>query len=115
MTEGPSNDDGGDHRETVVVLAILVEGGLVVLAWVLGWLLNQQPLQHFSWDPLAALWGVAATVPMVLLFFVMLRWPLGPLERIKHFSEQVIRPLLAPCTVLDLFGISLLAGLGEEM
>ena len=34
---------------------------------------------------------------------------------IQRFSEQVIRPLLAPCSLLDLLGISVLAGLGEEM
>ena len=38
-----------------------------------------------------------------------------PLAGIKRFSEEVIRPVLAPCTLLDLIGISVLAGLGEEM
>jgi membrane protease YdiL (CAAX protease family) len=52
---------------------------------------------------------------MLLLFFALLRWPLGPLRRIKQFSEEILRPLLAPCTVIDLLGISALAGLGEEM
>jgi membrane protease YdiL (CAAX protease family) len=102
-------------RRTVVVLAIVVEGGLIVLAWLLGGLLGQPPLGTFAWDYRAALWGLAGTVPMVALFLLMLRWPVGPLRRIKRFSEQVLRPLLAPCTVLDLFGIAVLAGLGEEM
>ena len=52
---------------------------------------------------------------MLLLFVLMLRWPVGPLSRIKQFSEEVIRPLFASCTVLDLAVISLLAGVGEEM
>jgi membrane protease YdiL (CAAX protease family) len=103
------------ERRTVVMLAIVVEGGLIVLAWLLGGLLGQPPLGTFAWDYRAALWGLAGTVPMVALFLLMLRWPLGPLRRIKQFSEQVLRPLLAPCTVLDLFGIAVLAGLGEEM
>jgi membrane protease YdiL (CAAX protease family) len=102
-------------RRTVVLLAVVVEGGLIVLAWALGWLLRQPPLEHFAWSWRDALWGVAAAVPMLLLFFVMLRWPVGPLGRIKRFSEQVLRPLLAPCSLVDLLGISLLAGLGEEM
>jgi membrane protease YdiL (CAAX protease family) len=50
-----------------------------------------------------------------VLFFLMSHWPLGPLRRIQRFSEEVIRPLMAPCSLLDLFGIALLAGLGEEM
>jgi membrane protease YdiL (CAAX protease family) len=104
-----------DDRQTIVLLAILVEGGLIVLAWALGWLLDRLPLQTFAWDPLDALCGVLATVPMLLLFLTLLRWPIGPLARIKQFSEEVIRPLLMPCSLLDLLGISVLAGLGEEM
>jgi membrane protease YdiL (CAAX protease family) len=49
------------------------------------------------------------------LFFVVLRWPVGPLARIKHFSEHTLRRMLRACTVIDLLGISVLAGLGEEM
>jgi membrane protease YdiL (CAAX protease family) len=108
------SDDSADRR-AVVTLAIAVEGGLVVLAVLLGWLLDKRPFDQFRWDILDALYGLAATLPMLLLFFVMLRWPIGPLRRIKQFSEEVIRPLLAPCTVIDLLGISVLAGLGEEM
>ncbi|HZY86625.1 MAG TPA: CPBP family intramembrane glutamic endopeptidase [Gemmataceae bacterium] len=102
-------------RRAIVVLAILVEGGLILLALLLGWLLGQPPLRTFAWDYRGALWGLAGTLPMVLLFLLTLRWPLGPLRRIKQFSEQVLRPLLAPCTVVDLLGIAVLAGLGEEM
>jgi membrane protease YdiL (CAAX protease family) len=103
------------QRQTVVLLAVLVEGGLLVGASFLGWMIDQPPLRQFAWTPQGALWGVAATVPILLLFFVFLRWPIGPLQRIQRFSEDIIRPLLAPCSLIDLLGISLLAGLGEEM
>ncbi len=118
MDEGPPEapaSGGPSERRAVVLLAVLVEGGLILLAWVLGWLLGQSPLRTFAWDGPGALWGLAGTVPMVLLFLLMLRWPVGPLRRIQQFSEQVLRPLLMPCTVIDLLGISVLAGLGEEM
>src|SRR5438874_729794 len=107
--------DEASERLTTVLLAVLVEGGLVVLAWGLGWLLGQAPLAHFSWDLHAALAGVVAALPLLVLFVVMMRWPVGPLARVKRFSEEVIRPLLGPCSVPDLLGISVLAGLGEEM
>jgi membrane protease YdiL (CAAX protease family) len=112
-SEEPS--EGLSPREAVVLLAVVVEGGLILLACGLGWLFDEPPLKHFTWDPQSALTGLVATGPMLLLFLAMIRWPIGPLSRIKHFSEQVIRPLLAPCTVLDLLGIAVLAGLGEEM
>jgi membrane protease YdiL (CAAX protease family) len=102
-------------RQTVVRLAILVEGGLIVLAMLLGWLLRQPPLEKLRWDSLDALYGLLATLPLLVLFLVLTRWPVGPLRRIKEFSDEVIRPLLAPCSLVDLVGISVLAGLGEEM
>jgi uncharacterized protein len=103
------------QRQTVVLLTILVEGGLLAAASLLAWMIDQPPLLHFAWTWQAVLWGIAATVPLVIFFFLFLRWPIGPLARIQRFSEQVIRPLLAPCSLLDLLGISVLAGLGEEM
>jgi membrane protease YdiL (CAAX protease family) len=102
-------------RLTVVLLAAAVEGGLVAVALLLGWWLDQPPLRMFRWEARAALEGVAATVALLVLFLAMMRWPIGPLAGIKKFSEEVIRPFLAPCTIVDLVGIAVLAGLGEEM
>jgi membrane protease YdiL (CAAX protease family) len=107
--------DDSANRRAIVSLSIAVEGGLIVLAVLLGWLLDKQPFLMFHWNVADALWGIAAAVPMWVLFFVMLRWPVGPLRQIKQFSQEIIRPLFAPCTVIDLLGISVLAGLGEEM
>lgn len=102
------------RRQTVVLLAVLVEGGLLASASVLGWMIDQPPLLFFDWTLRAVFWGIAAAAPMLVLFFVFQRWPIGPLQRIQRFSEEVIRPLLAPCSWMDLLGISALAGLGEE-
>ncbi len=108
-------DDPTPPTREVVYLAILVEGGLIVVAWVVGWFFHTPPLATFQWDWLAALWGVLATLPMVGLFFVCLHVPWRPLQRIRHFVEDVFLPALASCSLLDLAGIALLAGLGEEM
>src|SRR4051794_32037959 len=105
------SEEAPSQRQMIVTLAIVVEGGLILLAWILGWLLDQPPLREFAWTLRDALLGVAATLPLLLLFGLMLRWPVGPIGRIKHFSEQVLCPLLAPCSVIDLLGISILAGL----
>lgn len=104
-----------DRRRTVVLLAVLIEGGLLAGASMLGWMLDQPPLHFFQWTWWAVLWGVLAALPLVALFFVLLHSPVRPLQRIQRFSEEVIRPLLAPCSVIDLIGISCLAGLGEEI
>jgi membrane protease YdiL (CAAX protease family) len=103
------------RRYRVLGLVVLVEGGLGVLALALGWLLGRPPLATWAWAVDAALEGVAACVPMLLLFLVCVSWPVGPLARIKQITRQVIRPLFASCGVIDLAGVALLAGLGEEM
>jgi membrane protease YdiL (CAAX protease family) len=104
-----------DNPRAVVRLAIAVEGGLIGVALLAGWLFRTPPLEHFFWDGVDALWGLAATGPMLVLFFVCLRWPVGPLKPIQRFCDDVVRPLLSPCSLLDLAGIATLAGLGEEM
>lgn len=52
---------------------------------------------------------------MLLLFFACIRWPLGPLAKIKRVAEDFIRPLFAGATVLELALLSFAAGIGEEM
>ncbi|MFO0844672.1 MAG: CPBP family intramembrane glutamic endopeptidase [Gemmataceae bacterium] len=114
MSDEPQPDPAA-ARTNVVLLAIAVEGGLIALALVVGWAIDQAPLSRFRIDAEGALWGAAATLPLVLLFLAMTRWPVGPLRSIKQFTEEMMVPLLEPCSVIDLLGISCLAGLGEEM
>jgi uncharacterized protein len=102
-------------RNAVLLLAFLVEGGLVVLALVLGWLLGLSPAKDIRWDWFDAGRGAALTLPLLFVGFLLLRWPFGPFLRIKQFTHEILCPMLAPCTRTDLFGISLLAGFGEEM
>jgi hypothetical protein len=103
------------HRLEVVLLAVAFEGGLAALAWVLGWLLDQPPLARIHWRGRDVLIGAAISLPLLLIFYLCVHWPVGPLSRIKAFADEVIQPLFQYCTVLDLAIISLLAGLGEEM
>jgi uncharacterized protein len=106
-------DAGG--RTLVMVSAIAIEGSLAILALFLGWLFGQRPLETLSLDAGAVLLGLAGTVPPVLMFFVLMRWPVGPLAAVRRFTLEVLCPALTPCTVPDLAAIALLAGVGEEM
>jgi membrane protease YdiL (CAAX protease family) len=106
-------DAGG--RTLVMASGIAIEGGLAVLAFFLGWLLGQRPLETLALNANAILVGLAGTLPLVVLFFVLIRWPVGPLDSLRRFTLEVLCPMLAPCTVPDLAAIALLAGVGEEM
>jgi membrane protease YdiL (CAAX protease family) len=103
------------RRREVVLLAVLFEGGLGVLALALAWLIGCPLGQSLSIDGRDILFGVAATLPLLLIFLLCLHWQIRPLVRIKAFAEEFIKPLFRPCTLFDLAAISLLAGLGEEM
>jgi len=102
-------------RYRVLYLAIGVQGGLIVVALVLGNLLEQPPLERLRLVLRDVGWGLVATLPMLVGFFLAVRWPIGPLRSIQSFTDRVLLPMLAPCTNVDLLGISCLAGLGEEM
>jgi membrane protease YdiL (CAAX protease family) len=119
MSTQPDDDtpEASDRstRNMVVGLAIAIEGGLIALACLLGWLLDKPPLQKREFNLWAVLEGVAAAVPLLACFFLAVRWPVGPLRGIKDFTDRVIRPLMMTCSLIDLVGIALLAGLGEEM
>lgn len=100
----------------MVYLAILVEGGLVLLAYPLSWLLGlSSPLGQFKpeWTP--ALAGLLGTLPLVPLFLLIVYFPIPLFEKLRGISRDVIRPMMEGCTMVDLIGISLLAGVGEEM
>jgi membrane protease YdiL (CAAX protease family) len=102
-------------RRPLVLLAILFEGGLGVVACLVGWWVEIFPISMIRWRIGDVFWGILGCLPMLLGFWACLRWPWGPLKSIKEFSEGIIRPLFRPCTLLDLAVISLVAGIGEEM
>lgn len=94
---------------------VLFEAGLAPLALLLGWALGMHPLAGFSWDADAALKGVAAALPMLGFLALSVRWPVGPLGRIKVFFDRQLAPALKGCGWPDFALISVAAGVGEEM
>lgn len=102
-------------RPAIVWWGTGFEAALGVLAVLIGWWFQQSPLATLSWDVHGLWMGLLASVPMLIGFALCVRWPLGPLARIKDFSDEVIRPLFAPCTIAELALISLAAGVGEEL
>ena len=109
------NEDGQPGRDVIIMFAVFFEGGLAPLSLFLGWWFGHNPLAHFAWTETDALWGALAAVPLVLLFLLTLRWPIGPLKQIKSFCEQEFIPLLAGSSWSDMALIALSAGVGEEM
>jgi membrane protease YdiL (CAAX protease family) len=108
-------DPAGESRRVMLQTAVVVEGGLVALALVLGWLFGQTPLEQIAWKPSGLALGLAGCLPMVAGLLLMERLPWGPLEDLDSLMRRMILPLFAECTLVDLLVISSLAGLGEEL
>lgn len=104
-----------------VLLACLFELGLGALALVVAWVADW-PLYDWSGAPAAwerrgyaVLWGLAATVPMVALFFGLMRFEGPELNAIRQAVDAFVRMLFHRAHVGHLAAVSLAAGVGEEL
>jgi membrane protease YdiL (CAAX protease family) len=112
---GTADSEPGGRGPVPFALFVLFEAGLAPLALALGWALGQPPLAAFAWDAGAALDGLVAAGPMLVVLAASVRWPVGPLRRIKDFFDRELAPALRGCGWPDLALISVAAGVGEEM
>jgi membrane protease YdiL (CAAX protease family) len=97
------------------VLAVVVEGGLVLLALGLGWLLDCPPLETFRWTLADASWGAAAGGLMLLLLLATLHVRMWPFSDVLRVVDELLVPMFRNCRLVDMAVIAVLAGLGEEM
>ncbi|WP_168221595.1 CPBP family intramembrane glutamic endopeptidase [Aquisphaera giovannonii] len=111
-SEGPDDLPGPD---VIIIFAAFFEGGLAFLSLLLGWWLGHNPLERFSWRLEDALCGLAAMLPLVGLFVLILHRPVGPLRQIRSFCEEEFVPLLSGSSWSDMLLVSISAGVGEEL
>lgn len=102
-------------RGSFLNLAACVEGGLIVVALMLAWGLNISINDSLHWNLSGLYWGMAGVVPMLGLFYLLNRFPVGSLYRIKRFLIDALGPSLNVCTWYDLILLAGLAGVGEEL
>ncbi|MBI3865964.1 MAG: CPBP family intramembrane metalloprotease [Planctomycetia bacterium] len=103
------------NRTDFVTVAVVFEGSLAGLALALGWWLEVDPLAQFAWNWNGWLGGLAATVPMYVLFMIAYRFPFGPFRKIKQFLKDALGTSLVTCRWHDLLLVALVAGAGEEL
>lgn len=100
---------------TFVVWTGLFEGGLVLLAVVLGWLLAAPPVKLIRWTVDAAGVGVGASLPPLVIVLIAIRFPMRPFVRLIRVVDELLTPLFRASQAWELAAIALLAGFGEEM
>ncbi len=98
----------------VLGIAVVFEGGLAVLAWGLGAAFGIPAFGelYLSWQD--ALWGVAATLPLLAGAAAALRSDRPTLRRLRETIDHLVGQLFARSPVADLAVVSALAGIGEE-
>jgi len=111
----PEPEDNDAHRGVTVIFAVFFEVAQAVFSLLLGWVLGHNPLETFRWNLAAALWGVVATIPLILLLLAMLRWPIGPLAFLNRFFETEVTPRLEEASWSEIALISVAVSVGDEM
>ncbi|MDX1528847.1 MAG: CPBP family intramembrane glutamic endopeptidase [Gammaproteobacteria bacterium] len=95
--------------------ACAAESALLIVAFVIARLVGHPLLTDLHWSFEDFLLGLAASAPLLLVFWWMLRSSIEPLARIRRILVSGLRPLFAPWSLLQLGIISVLAGICEEV
>ncbi len=103
------------NRKAFLKVATYFEASLVVVAYIIGWWGNVDPLANLHLQLDAWLWGMAGTVPLYLLFLLSYQLPLGRLYAIKRFLIDRLGPFLNACHWTELLYLGILAGFTEEI
>ncbi len=98
----------------MVAIAAGFEGGLAVLAWLLGWAFSYPPANEIRWALADVGYAVLWTLPLIpaMVFIGRSNW--RPFVRIQQVVNAIVVPLFSGCSVFQLAMISALAGIGEE-
>ncbi len=97
-----------------------MEGLLILIALGLAWFGlydHLQPLSEIQWPELVISFGVglAATIPLGLLMWIMLSLPFAWVREFNLLVDRDVAPLFRNMTIPEIFALSLMAGLGEEI
>ncbi|MGX2038916.1 CPBP family intramembrane glutamic endopeptidase [Methylocaldum sp. MU1018] len=96
-------------------IATWFEGGLILLAYGIGWAVSINPLAHIGFGPMALAWGILGTLPLYLLFALSYSLPWSGMRAVKSFLVEKLGPFLSHCRWQELLYLGFLAGISEEI
>ncbi len=103
------------NRSRFVWMATVFEGGLIVIAYVIGWVTEIDPLALLDWKGESLALGLLGTLPLLMFFGVTYRLSIPQLQDIRRLLVDTLGPLLASCRWYELLYIAFLAGVSEEI
>ena len=95
--------------------ACLFEASLILLALILGWLVDINPIASLSFSFIPLFYGVIGTIPLMVMFFVMDRIQRNSVTDIRNLLLNTLGPGLRDCHWTDLLILALIAGVSEEL
>lgn len=103
------------NRSQFLIFATAFQAGLSIVAFGLAWMLQINPFDRIEFTGRAFAIGIAGTVPMLILFAITYRFPVGPLKEIKHLLVDTLGPSLSECRWYELAWVAVGAGISEEL
>ncbi len=91
------------------------EGGLIIVALLLGSIANINPFAYLYFSESAILFGILGTSPLFLLFLVTKQLKCSGLQDIKKLLSDTLCSQLYQHHWTDLFILSAIAGFSEEV
>jgi hypothetical protein len=111
--------DSSAQRSDGFAMAVVVEGGLALVALVAAWLFRVSLRELFPTDRASFLSAVArglsATVPMLIIFGILVNsnWPM--MRRLREQVEWLIGEMFPNGSIAQFATVAVLAGVGEEL
>jgi membrane protease YdiL (CAAX protease family) len=96
-------------------LAATGEAGLLLLAWALSRWLDVSLLPQLRPDLVGLLWGITATLPLLLGLAWMLTSPSRPIRRLVALVVDQLGPVLERRSILEFAALAAVAGISEEI
>jgi uncharacterized protein len=94
-------------RSRFLILAALVQGGVLLLAILGGYLLGISPTQLVRWSLRDLIGGLLAVLPLLLVYRFS--------PDLRQQATDTLGESLSRCRWYDLVGLAGLAGIGEEL
>jgi membrane protease YdiL (CAAX protease family) len=111
--------DSAPDRTNGFAMAVVVEGGLAFAAVLLAWLFSIPLRDQFAplGKPLAVAFirGIAATLPMLLVFWLLVSSKRPMLRELRDQVDWLIREMFPTASIPQFAMVATLAGVGEEL
>ena len=95
--------------------ACLFEAALLLVAIFLGWVAGIDPFEHWYFSEMAIFYGIVGTLPLLFLYQSMQHSALPAIRVIRNILMETLASRLYVLSWSDLFILSVIAGVSEEV